>query len=393
MEVAETGHRNAEAIAAMGMLGAYRARWQDSVSEALSLQRLAADRLGNMTAVTKTLRLLLQSLLLAIGAALAISGNISAGSIVAATIIFGRALAPVEQAIAHWRGLGRAREAYDKLEALLQAFPAAPARTAMPAPKGHLEVANVRVASPDTRTVILSGISFAAEPGKMIAVIGPSASGKSTLARAIVGLWPPFGGQIRLDGARIDQWNPEELGQYVGYLPQDVELFAGTVRENIARFRADATDEEVVTAAQAAHAHDLIMALPQAYETPLGAYGTHLSAGQRQRIGLARALFRKPALVVLDEPNANLDRNGDEALSAAVDGMRENGQTVVLVSHRVQVIGKADYLLYIDKGLQKAFGPRGEVIRQLQGGSEPTPQAEAPARQPPAEQPQKPKGS
>jgi ATP-binding cassette subfamily C protein len=250
----------------------------------------------------------------------------------------------------------------------------------MPAPKGLLELVNVRVASPDTRTVILSGISFSVEPGKMVAVIGPSASGKSTLARAIVGLWQPFGGQIKLDGARLDQWNPEELGQHIGYLPQDVELFAGTVRENIARFRADAKDEDVVAAAKAAHAHELIMALPQGYETGLGAFGTHLSAGQRQRIGLARALFRNPSLVVLDEPNANLDRNGDEALSAAVDGMRERGQTVVLVSHRVQVIGKADYLLYVDKGLQKAFGPRGEVIRQLQGGGEPAPAEQQPQR-------------
>lgn len=380
LEVAETGHRNAEAIAAMGMLTAYRARWQETASEAMSLQRLAADRLGDTTAVTKTLRLLLQSLLLAIGAALAIGGTISAGSIVAATIIFGRALAPVEQALAHWRGFGRAREAYEKLDALLAAFPSHPPRTAMPAPKGLLELVNVRVASPDTRTVILSGISFSVEPGKMVAVIGPSASGKSTLARAIVGLWQPFGGQIKLDGARLDQWNPEELGQHIGYLPQDVELFAGTVRENIARFRTDAKDEDVVAAAKAAHAHELIMALPQGYETGLGAFGTHLSAGQRQRIGLARALFRNPSLVVLDEPNANLDRNGDEALSAAVDGMRERGQTVVLVSHRVQVIGKADYLLYVDKGLQKAFGPRGEVIRQLQGGGEPAPAEQQPQR-------------
>ncbi len=369
LELAETGQRNAEAITAMGMLTAYRTRWQKVNGESLAWQVLAADRLGTMSSISKSLRLLLQSLMLAIGAALAIKGEISAGSIVAGTILFGRALAPVEQAVGQWRTYIKARDSYKKLEALLAAHPRPPERTSLPRPKGHLDVSSLRVAAPETKTVILSNVSFTVDPGKMVAVIGPSASGKSTLARTLVGLWEPFGGQIRLDGARLDQWNSEELGRHIGYLPQDVELFAGTISENISRFIASARDEDIVAAAKAAHAHDMIMALPQSYETQLGAFGTYLSAGQRQRIGLARALFGNPALIVLDEPNANLDRSGDEALSAAIDGARARGQTIVLVSHRVQAIGKADYLLYIERGLQRAFGPRAEVIRFLQSGA------------------------
>jgi ATP-binding cassette subfamily C protein len=363
IELAETGQRNAEAITAMGMLGAYRERWHKANDEALAWQVLASDKLGNMSSLSKALRLLLQSLMLAIGAALAIKGEISAGAIVAATIIFGRALAPVEQAISHWRSFVKARESFLKLDELLRQSPEEPARTALPAPKGRLEVEALRVASPETRQLILSSLNFSVVPGTMLAVIGPSASGKSTLARTLVGLWKPFSGTVKLDGARLEQWDSEELGRHIGYLPQDVELFAGTVKENIARFRADASDDAIVDAARMAHAHELILALPQGYETQLGAFGTYLSAGQRQRIGLSRALFGNPALVVLDEPNSNLDRLGDEALASAVDGMRARGQAVVLISHRVQAIGKADFLLYLERGVQRAFGPREEVMK------------------------------
>jgi PrtD family type I secretion system ABC transporter len=370
IEMAETGQRNAEAITAMGMLGAYRARWQMLNGEGLGWQLLAADRLGGMSAVTKTMRLLLQSLMLAIAAGLAIEGAISAGSIIAATIIFGRALAPVEQVIGHWRGFIKARESYFKLEEVLSYAPPEKSRTELPRPKGVLDVQNIRVAAPETRNVILTGITFNAQPGQMLAVIGPSASGKSTLVRALVGLWPTFGGAIMLDGARLDQWHPEDLGQYIGYLPQSVELFAGTVKQNISRFRDDATDDQIVEAAKQAHAHELILALPKGYDTELGAYATYLSGGQRQRLALARAMFGTPPLVVLDEPNSNLDRPGDEALSSAIDGMRARGQTIILVSHRVQAIGKADLLLFLEKGQQRAFGPRNEVMKMFQG---PTP--------------------
>ncbi len=366
LEMAETGQRNAETITALGMLSAYRARWQTLNGEGLGWQLLAADRLGGMSAVTKTMRLLLQSMMLGIAAGLAITGAISSGAIIAATIIFGRALAPVEQIIGHWRGFIKARESYYKLEEVLSYAPPEKSRTALPRPKGVLDVQNLRVAAPDSRAIILNGITFTANPGQMLAIIGPSASGKSTLVRTIVGLWPSFGGGVMLDGARLDQWHPEDLGRYVGYLPQNVELFAGTVKQNISRFRDDATDEQVVEAAKQAHAHELILGLPRGYETEIGAFGTYLSGGQRQRIGLARALFGTPPLVVLDEPNSNLDRPGDEALSSAIDGMRKRGQTVVLVSHRVQAIGKADLLLFIEKGQQRAFGPRNEVMKLFQ---------------------------
>ena len=373
LELAESGQRNAEALTAMGMLGAFREHWQAANREALAWQVLAADRLSGLSSLSKSLRLLLQSLMLAIGAALAVNGMISAGSIIAATIIFGRALAPVEQAVTHWRGFFKAREAFAKIEALLQAQPEPEHKTGLPTPIGHIEARNLSVAAPDSRTMILTDISFVLEPGQVIAVIGPSASGKSTLVRSLVGVWQPAGGEILLDGTRLDLWNADELGRHVGYLPQSVELFAGTVRNNIARFDADASDADVVEAARAAHAHDMITALPKGYDTELGAYGAYLSAGQRQRIGLARALFRDPSFVVLDEPNANLDRSGDEALAAAIDGLRARRRTVVLVSHRVQAISKADMLLYLERGQQRAFGPREDVLRFLQQSSQPQP--------------------
>ena len=368
IELAETGQRNAESLTAMGMIGAYRDRWQEANWDSLSWQMRAADRLGSMSSFSKALRLFLQSLMLAIGAGLAVKGEISAGSIIAGTIIFGRALAPIEQAIGHWKGYLKARESYAKLDQLLRSEPEPPQRTALPAPRGRLEVQGLRVAAPDTRQLILSNVNFYVEPGQMLAVIGPSASGKSTLARTLVGLWQPQAGQILLDSARLEQWDPEALGAHIGFLPQNVELFAGSVRDNIARFQRDASDDEITEAARSAHAHELIMALPQGYETQLGAFGTYLSSGQRQRIALSRALFRHPALVVLDEPNSNLDRDGDEALASAIDGMRARGQAVVLVSHRVQAIGKADLLLYLDRGAQRAFGPRREVMKLFQAG-------------------------
>lgn len=376
LEMADSAQRNVEALTAMGMIEPYRRRWQKLSGEALAWQIHAADRIGTAASFSKSMRLLLQSLMLAVGAALAIGGDISAGSIIAGTIIFGRALAPVEQAVAQWKSFVKARECFGKLSQLLKDEPAPPGRTALPAPKGQIAVSQLRVAAPETRKLILANLNFAIRPGEICAVIGPSASGKSTLARALVGLWPSVSGSISIDGADLHQWDPEALGRHIGYLPQDVELFSGTVRDNISRFREDATDAQVIEAARMAHAHDMILALPNGYDTQLGAFGTYLSAGQRQRIGLARALYGDPAFIVLDEPNANLDRAGDEALAAALSGMSARGQAVVLISHRVQVMGAADTLLYVDRGVQRAFGPKAEVMKLLRpGGQQPPAQA------------------
>ena len=380
IEMADSAQRNVEALAAMGMVEAFRKRWQLVSAEALAWQIHASDRIGSTASIGKAVRLLLQSGMLAVGAALAINGDISAGSIIAGTIIFGRALAPVEQAVGQWKSFVKARESFSKLSQLLKEEPEPPVRTALPAPRGHLAVSQLRVAAPDTRKLILANLNFEVKPGEVCAVIGPSASGKSTLARTLVGLWPPFSGSISIDGADLQQWNPEALGRYMGYLPQDVELFSGTVRENISRFRDDATDAHVIEAAQMAHAHDLILALPQGYDTQVGSYATYLSAGQRQRIGLARALFGNPTFVVLDEPNANLDRMGDEALSSALNGMKKRGQAVVLISHRVQAMTIADTLLYVDRGVQRAFGPQAEVMKMFRQAAQ---QGTEPQAQPP----------
>ncbi len=367
LDLAQSGQQGAQTITALGMMGAYRSRWQAANRQSLAWQVIVADRLGSSSAWSKSLRLALQSTMLAIGAALAVNGQISAGTIVAASIIFGRALSPVEQAIGQWRSFARAREAYQRLNELLREIPEPKPATALPKPAGQLNVDNLKVAAQDTRTLILSNINFSLAPGQVLAVIGPSASGKSTLARALVGLWPPLGGCVRLDGARLDQWPREELGKHIGYLPQCVELFPGTVRDNIARLQEDANDNAIIAAAQMAHAHELIMALPQGYDTQLGTSASFLSGGQRQRIALARALYGDPALIVMDEPNANLDRLGDEALDRAITGMRERGQTVVLISHRVGALACADFVLYIDRGVQRAFGPYDEVMQLLQG--------------------------
>ncbi len=369
ISLADVAERNAEAMTAMGMTDAIRNRWRAASEAAGAHQLTASDRLGALTAATKTMRLALQSIILAVGAALALNGEISAGAIVAATVLFGRAMAPVEQALSHWRGFVKARESLAKLRELLAAEPDVAPTTQLPRPLGHVAVEDLAVAAPGTRTPLLNRVSFAVPAGHMVAVVGPSGSGKSTLARALVGVWPPAQGVIRLDGAALNQWRPQDLGPLVGYLPQDVELFQGTVRDNIARFRSDVSDEAVVAAAKTAHAHDMIVGLPKGYETEIGAFGTHLSAGQRQRVALARAVFDNPVLIVLDEPNANLDKAGETALSAALATLRAQGATVFVVSHRLAAINDADLMLVLDAGQVRAFGPRDAVIARLQGAA------------------------
>jgi len=363
--LADAGQNNAEVLAAMGMLASYRQRWLGANREALLIQSQSSDTITGLTAVSKTLRMLLQSAILAIGAALAIHGDVSMGAIIAGSILMGRALAPVEQAIAHWRGFVRARQAHRALRELLDALPPQTDRIELPTPNGHLDVRGIRMAPPGTQRLVVNNVSFAVGPGQILAIAGPSASGKSTLARALVGVWPVAGGEIRLDGARLDQWDPQRLGHHIGYVPQDVELFSGSVRDNISRFLPDATDADVIAAAKLARAHSMILDLPQGYDTELGAFGGHLSAGQKQRIALARALYGNPVLLVFDEPNSNLDSDGDAALIEAIGELKPLNRTVITVTHRSSAIARADLLLVMERGQVRAFGPRDDVLRSL----------------------------
>ncbi len=392
-ELAEAGHANAEVLAAMGMLASFRQRWLHANRAALMIQTRSGNSVATLTALSKTFRMILQSAILGQGAYLAIHGDISAGAIIAGSILLGRALAPVEQTIAQWKGVVRARQAYLSLRELLKALPEESERIELPRPSGRLEVRQVRLAPPGAQRISVSNVSFSIGPGQVLAIAGQSASGKSTLARALVGVWPVLGGEIRLDGARLDQWDPQRLGQFMGYVPQDVELFSGTVRDNICRFDPEADDQRVIAAAKLARAHSLILDLQQGYDTELGAFGSHLSAGQKQRIALARALYGDPPLLIFDEPNSNLDSDGDAALMEAIGELRAKQRTVIIVSHRTSAIAAADMLLILEKGQQRAFGPRDEVLRSLAGqGAQPGP-AQAVAQPvpqpvaPPASQP------
>ncbi len=368
-QIAATKHadatiRNAEVVRAMGMLPALMARWQMSSEVALAAQQRAAERGALLIGLTKFVRYFVQSASLGIGAYLVLQGSLSSGAMIASSILLGRALAPVEGAIGAWRSFSMARIAYRRLQAQLQALPEEPRRTRLPVPEGQLTLRNVSFVAPGSRAPILRSVSFEAAPGEVLAVIGPSAGGKSTLCRLLVGVAEPSAGEVRLDGSELRHWNPEDLGRHVGYLPQDVELFAGTIRDNIARM-ADADDEAVIEAAMLAHAHELIQRLPQGYDTVLGDGGIRLSGGQRQRIGLARAVYRIPRLIVLDEPNANLDTSGEAALSAAIDEMKRHGCTLLIVGHRPSTIALADRILLLREGRVELIGPRDEVLKRL----------------------------
>jgi PrtD family type I secretion system ABC transporter len=359
---AETSFRNAEVLEALGMLGAIRQRWLRGHRRGIAFQALASDRAATLSAASKTTRLLLQIAILGVGAALAIDQVITAGTIIAASILSARALAPVELAIANWRGFVATRSAYRRLSDLLASNPAPEPRMALPPPKGRLAVEQIVAVPPGAPKPVLQGVSLALEPGEVLGVIGPTAAGKSTLARHLVGVWHPTAGTVRLDGASLRDWPREELGPRIGYLPQDVELFEGTVKENIARFEAEPDPERVVRAAVRAGVHDMILALPMGYDTAIGVGGSTLSAGQRQRVGLARALYGEPALVVLDEPNSNLDVDGDRALTAAILDLKRRGATVVVVAHRPSAIAAVDKLLVLREGRVAAFGPTQEVL-------------------------------
>lgn len=361
---ATTNLRNAEVIEAMGMLDSVRKRWFERQEKFLIMQAIASDRAGYISAITKFFRIALQSLILGAGALLAIEGSISPGSMIAASILMGRALAPVEMAIGTWKSLINARTAFYRLEELLRVFPARPESMPLPAPQGQFSVEGVVTVAPGTNAQILKGVSFALPAGEILGVIGPSASGKSTLARLLVGVSMPAAGKVRLDGADINQWNKTELGPYIGYLPQDVELFDGTIAENIARF-SDLDSEQIIEAAKKAGVHEMILRFPKGYDTPVGEAGAFLSGGQRQRIGLARAIYGNPAVVVLDEPNSNLDDLGEAALVAAIRDLKARGKTVVLITHRTSVIGIVDKLLLLRDGAVQLYGPRDQVIAAL----------------------------
>ncbi len=372
---ADAALRNAEVIHAMGMGPAITARWlsrQDAVVEG---NARIADRSGGFVAVAKFWRPFLQVSLLAAGAWLAINDVITPGVMIAASIITARALAPVEGAIASWRGFIAARSAYDRLRETLRRHGNPPDRMPLPAPKGEIAVTHLFVAPPRVVKPVLKGVTFTLAPGEALGVIGPSASGKSTLARALVGVWPALSGEVRIDGASIADFDRAILGPRIGYLPQDIELFEGTVAENIARF-GPPDPEGVLAAARAAGLHELILRLPEAYDTPIGAGGEALSGGQRQRIALARAVYGRPALVVLDEPNANLDTEGEEALLATVASLKTQGSAIVMIAHRPNVIAAVDKILVLRDGAPEILGPRADVLARFArppGAREPTP--------------------
>jgi ATP-binding cassette subfamily C protein len=328
-------------------------------------QRAASDVSGGFGAISKVLRMVLQSAVLAVGAYLVIYQQATGGIIIAGSILSARALAPVDLAIANWKGFVAARQSWARLARLLTAFPATPEVMALEPPANALSVEALSAAAPGQQKLVVQDINFILQAGSGLGVIGPSASGKSSLARCLVGVWSPVRGKVRLDGAALDQWNAELLGAHIGYLPQDVELFGGTVAQNIARFEPDAPAEEIVAAAKAAGVHDLIVKLPEGYETQVGDQGAALSSGQAQRIALARALYRDPFLVVLDEPNSNLDSEGDEALTRAIFGVRERNGIVIVVAHRPSAISGVDHVLVMAQGRQQAFGPKDEILSRV----------------------------
>jgi ATP-binding cassette subfamily C protein len=360
----EASLRNAEVIQALGMLGSLTRRWLADRVSILALQAGAGDRNASITGAIKFSRLFMQALMLGFGAYLVIDRSITAGAMFAGTIILGRALQPVEQLVGAWRQLLTARDSLARVARLLHESPPPAARMSLPRPRGKVAVENLVYVVPGIKRPVLHGITFGLEPGEALGVIGPTAAGKSTLARMLMGVRRPSAGSVRVDGAEVASWNRDEFGAHAGYLPQDIELFSGTVAQNICRF-GEASSEAILAAAEKAGAHEMILGLPQGYETQIGEFGAHLSGGQRQRVALARALFGSPAFVVLDEPNSNLDGEGETALVACLRRLREDGTTVIIISHRITVLNDVDRILQLRAGTMEALGPRRDVLSRM----------------------------
>ncbi len=362
--VASNNLRNAEVIEAMGMLPNIQSRWYKLHSRFLSLQAEASEKAGVVTALSKSFNMALQSLILGVGALLVLEDSITPGMMIAASILFGRAVAPVQLLISVWKQIGSTRSAYERLVKLLELNPAREEGMALPKPQGAVAIEAVTAIPPGAKVPAIKGLSFSLAAGEVLGIIGPSGSGKSTLARLLVGVWPAAAGKVRLDGADVYLWNKDELGPHIGYLPQDIELFAGTVSENIARF-GEIDADKVILAARRAGVHDMILRMPEGYDTLLGDGGAGLSGGQKQRIGLARAMYDDPSLIVLDEPNSNLDDVGEQALLAAIIDLRKRGKTIVLITHRTSILGATTKLLLLQDGTAKLFGPTNQVVEAL----------------------------
>jgi ATP-binding cassette subfamily C protein len=363
---AQAMFRNTEVLQAMGMVDALRKKWADQHGSVLAWQAQASDRAGSIVASTKFFRMFMQTAILGTGAYLAINREISPGSMIAASILIGRAMQPIELAVSNWKGFVAARGAYGRLKALFDLVGHEPDRLSLPRPIGRLAVQGLAAAAPGGKSAILRDVTFALDSGDVLGIVGPSAAGKSSLARVLVGVWPAVAGAVRLDGSELQHWNSHELGRHVGYLPQDVELFSGTIAENIARFQ-DIDEAEILEATQLAGCHELVQGLADGYNTQIGDGGQALSGGQRQRIGLARALYGNPSFIVLDEPNASLDTAGETALLSAIQQMKQRGCTVVIITHKMNILAIADKILVMNKGTVQAFGPRDPVLAQLSG--------------------------
>src|SRR6201986_2593537 len=364
-DLAAASRRNAEVLVAMGMSGRLTRRWVEANQNYLDGNQRASDVSGGLGATAKVMRMMLQSAVLAVGAYLVIHQEATAGIIIAGSILSARALAPVDLAIAHWKSFVAARQSWQRLTRLLEQMPAQTLPTQLQAPVSRLSVEGIAMVPPGDQRLIVQDVTFALEAGNGLGVIGPSGSGKSSLIRALVGVWQPARGKVRIDGAALDQWSSDVLGRYIGYLPQDVELFSGSVAQNICRFDPEATSDGIISAAKEAGVHEMIIKMRDGYDTQIGEQGTSLSAGQAQRVALARALYGDPFLIVLDEPNSNLDTEGDEALTRATRSARERGAIVVVVAHRPVGIEAVDQLLVLRDGRTQAFGPKDTVLGQV----------------------------